>query len=115
MRSPGRAVGATVLCCEALVVLFAGLVAKDVSRLGQGQALGLAGGLALALVLTAGLLGRPFGRLLGSAIQAAVVAAGIWVPVMFVIGPIFVLLWVAALRLETRFGGPPSAGRTTTR
>lgn len=115
MRPPGRAVGATVLCSEALVVFFAGLVAKDLSRLTQGQALGLAGGLAVVLLLTAGLLGRPYGRVLGSVVQVAVVGAGFWVPLMFLIGPVFVLLWVVALRLEVRFGGPPSAGGTTTR
>lgn len=115
MRPPGRAVGATVLCSEALVVFFAGLVAKDLSRLSQGQALGFAGALAVVLLLTAGLLGRPFGRVLGSVIQVAVVAAGFWVPAMFVVGPVFVLLWVAALRLEVRFGAPPPAEGTTTR
>ena len=110
MRSPGRAVAATVLCFEALVVFFAGLVAKDLSRLTSGQALVLAGGLSVALLLATGLLGRPSGRLVGSAIQVAVLAAGFWVPAMLFLGPLFALLWVAALWIEARFGRPLPPG-----
>jgi len=106
VRSPGRAIAATVLCFEALVVFFAGLVAKDLSRLSSSQAIAFSGALAVALVLAAGLLGRPGGRVVGSVIQLAVIAAGVWVPVMLFLGPLFALLWVVALRVGARLDRP---------
>ena len=102
MRSPRRMLAAATLSLEAFVVFFAGLVAKDLSDLSTGAALGLFSGLALACLLTAGLLRRPWGYWLGWVIQAAAVASGVWVPVMVVLGLIFAVLWVVALRVGGR-------------
>ncbi|WP_336923694.1 DUF4233 domain-containing protein [Aquipuribacter sp. SD81] len=102
MRDPKRAMGATVLVFEALVVVFAALVAKDLTGLGTAQAVG--GGLALAalLVVASGLLGRPGGYWVGSLLQVVVVATGLLVATMLVIGLLFTGLWVAAVVLGTR-------------
>lgn len=97
MRSPKRTLAAGVLCCQALVVFFAGLVAKDLSSLGTGTAVGLASALALTCVLTAGLLRNPAGYVLGSVLQVLTILCGLWVPVMFGIGAIFAGLWVWVL------------------
>ena len=102
MRAPKRMLAASTLTFEAFVVLFAGLVAKDLSSLSTGQALTLFGGLALACLLCAGLLRSRAGYVLGSALQVAVVGAGAWVPAMFVLGAVFAGLWVLALRLGDR-------------
>lgn len=102
MRSPRRTLAAATLSLEAFVVFFAGLVAKDLSDLPTGAALGLFSGLALACLLTAGLLRRPWGYPLGWVIQAAAVASGFWVPVMVVLGLIFAVLWAVALRVGRR-------------
>src|SRR3954447_1058031 len=73
MRSPRRTLGSAVVSIEAFVVFFAGLVAKDLSSLSSGRALGLFSALAVGCVLTAGLLGRPWGYAFGWVVQGAVV------------------------------------------
>jgi hypothetical protein len=102
VRSPTRTLAAATLCFEALVVLFAGLVAKELSSLSEGAAVGLAAGLAVACFVTAGLLRHPAGYVLGSVLQVAVVASGFWVPAMFFLGGVFAVLWYLALRLGRR-------------
>ena len=102
MRDPKRAMAATVLVFEALIVVFASLVAKDLSGLSTLQAVGGGGVLALVLVLSSGLLGRPGGYWWGSFLQVAVVATGVFVPVMIGIGLLFTGLWVAAVVIGTR-------------
>ena len=102
MRSPTRIAAATTLTCEALVVVFAGLVAKDLSSLSLGAALGISGGLALACLLAAGMLRSRAGYVLGSALQVAVIAFGFWVHAMFVVGVIFAGLWIVGLVMGTR-------------
>jgi hypothetical protein len=99
VRSPTRVLAASTLGFEALVVFFAGLVAKDLSSLSTGAALGLTGGLALACLVTAGLLRHRAGYAVGWVLQVAVVGLGFWVPVMFALGGVFGLLWFLALRL----------------
>jgi hypothetical protein len=102
MRSPRRTLAAATLSLEAFVVFFAGLVAKDLSGLSTGAALGLFSGLAAACLLTAGLLRGPWGYALGWVVQALVVASGFRVPVMFFLGGLFVLLWWTALSQGAR-------------
>ncbi|WP_380167647.1 DUF4233 domain-containing protein [Jannaschia sp. R86511] len=115
MRDPKRAMAATVLLFEALVVLFASLVAKDLSGLSTAQAVGGGVVLAVVLVLASGLLGRPGGYWFGSLLQVAVVATGVFVPTMIGVGLLFAGLWVAAVVIGTRIereraGGPVTGG-----
>ena len=56
----------------------------------------------LSLLLAAGGLGRPGGYVVGSVLQGPVLAAGLLVPTMWVVGGVFVVLWVTALRLGGR-------------
>ncbi len=102
MRDPKRVMAATVLVFEALVVVFAALVAKDLSGLSTGQALGGGAGLAVVLALSSGLLGRRGGYWWGSLLQVAVVATGLVVTAMLGVGLLFTALWVAALVIGTR-------------
>jgi Protein of unknown function (DUF4233) len=102
MRSPRRTLASATVSLEAFVVFFAGLVAKDLSSLSSGRALGLFSGLAVACLLTAGLLQRPWGYAFGWVVQAAVVASGFWVPVMFFLGGVFLVLWWVALSQGAR-------------
>lgn len=102
MRDPKRAMAATVLVFEALVVLFASLVAKDLSGLSTVQAVGGGVVLAVLLVLASGVLGRPGGYWLGSSLQVAVVGTGLVVPSMIGLGLLFTGLWVAAVVIGTR-------------
>jgi hypothetical protein len=117
VRSPLRTLAASTLVFESLVVLFAGLVAKDLSSLSTGTALAGAGGLALACVVTAGLLRHPAGYVVGSVLQVAVIATGFWVPVMWFLGAVFAALWFASLRigrqLEQQSQGRQAEGQAT--
>ena len=102
MRSPRRTLAAATVTLEAFVVFFAGLVAKDLSRLSTGASLALFGGLAVACLLTAGVLRRPWGYRFGWAVQAAVIASGVLVPTMFFLGGVFAVLWFVALQQGAR-------------
>ena len=108
-----RGIAASVLVFEGLVVLFATLVALDLSDIGDGTLWAVGGTLALFCVLTAGLLGRRWGYLVGSAVQVAVIAAGLVVPAMFFMGAVFAGLWFLALHLGRkveRLQRQPSSG-----
>lgn len=98
-----------VLGFEAIVVFLAGLVASaNGSVVSQGTAIGLGAGMATLLVVSIGVVRRacepprPWGLWWGSALQVAVVAIGIWVPAMFIVGGIFAVLWVVAIRNGAR-------------
>jgi hypothetical protein len=116
MRSPTRIMAATTLTCEALVVIFAGLVAKDLSSLSLGAALGITSALAIACLLAAGMLRSRAGYVFGSVLQVLIFAFGFWVHSMFFIGVMFSALWIASIVMgerakrtaEERWG--PSAG-----
>ncbi len=80
-----RVLGSTVLVLEAIVVFLAALVAA-----------------ALALIAGVGTLGRPFGVTVGWVLQGFVLAWGLWVPSMWIVGGIFVVLWFFAVRNGSR-------------
>lgn len=102
MRDPKRAMAATVLVFEAIIVFFAALVAKDLSDLTTAQAVGGGAVLAVVLVLASGVLSRPGGYWFGSALQVVVVGTGVVLPVMIGVGLLFAGLWVAAVVIGTR-------------
>jgi hypothetical protein len=119
VRSPTRIMAATTLTCEALVVIFAGLVAKDLSSLSLGAALGISAALAVGCLLAAGMLRSRGGYVLGSVLQVLIIGYGFWVPMMFFVGALFAGLWILSLVLgtrvereaERRWGTTPSSGR----
>ena len=93
---------ATVLVSEALVMFFAGLVAKSLSDLSTGAALGISCALALALLLTAGMLRSRTGYVVGSLLQVLIIGFGFWVHTMLFVGVVFAVLWVVSLRIGVR-------------
>lgn len=101
-RSSKRQFAATILVLEAFVVLFAALVAHGLRAAPGGVIWGVGGSLALSLVLVSGQLRGPAGYRVGSALQVPVLAAGVVVPTMLVVGGVFAVLWVVALRLGGR-------------
>ena len=93
MRSPRRGMCAAILCLEAIALGLTTPVLinlADVS-VATGCAIGL--GLAACCVVLAGLLRGEWAYVLGWAIQAAAIAVGFLVPIMFVLGGIFAILW----------------------
>jgi hypothetical protein len=97
-----RVIGASVLAFEGLVVLLAIPVAVTLG--GVDPTWAISGGVALALAcfLVAGSLGRPWGYRAGWVVQGLVLASGFVVTSMFLIGGLFVALWVVGLRVGRR-------------
>ena len=98
-----RVLGSTVLALEAIMLLLAIPVALTVSR-SQSTTMVVVVfvGLAILCILALGAVARPQGPAVGWVLQALVIATGFLVPVMFVLGAVFALLWFAAVRLGTR-------------
>ena len=98
-----KVLGSSVLATEAIIVFLALLVAGG-NGVFDSQWTAVFIGLALAALLVAsiGTLRRPWGPWWGSILQVVVVAVGFWVPLMFIVGGIFAVLWFFAVRLGTR-------------
>jgi O-antigen ligase len=92
-----RMLGASVLTMEALVIGFAMLVAKDLSVRSEIPAGWIGAALAVAALVAAGLLRSRVGWILGSLVQVGLVLMGLVVPMMFVLGGLFAVLWAAAI------------------
>lgn len=102
MRSPVRVLAATTLALEALVLVFASLVAKEFSGLTVAQAVGGGAALATLCLVTAGLLRHRIGYAVGWGLQLVMVGTGLVVPMMFGIGLLFTALWAAGLFVGTK-------------
>jgi hypothetical protein len=103
----------TTLLLEAFLVLFATLVAyglrtvpyawPDRMQVPSGPAIWIVGGtLIVVLILLSRMVGGPGGYVAGSVVQIPVIACGFAVPLMFLVGGIFVVLWFVSLRLGAR-------------
>jgi hypothetical protein len=94
-----------VLGFEALVVLLA--VAPALALVDGHRAAIVVGGVGIAAlcVLSAASLRRPVGLVLGSVTQLVVLACGLVLPVMYVLGGLFAVLWVVAVVLGRRVDG----------
>jgi len=84
---------AATLALEAFLVFFATLVASRSSDLAGGVVWGAGLGLAGACVLAAGVVRRPGGLVVGSVLQVLILLTGFWVPVMWLLGALFVAMW----------------------
>lgn len=89
-----RVLGSTVLVMESLTMGFALLIAMNSTDTWQ---LLLGGVVAILLLLTPGLLKRKSGWILGSLLQVPMVGFGTVVTMMYFLGGIFALLWIAAI------------------
>jgi hypothetical protein len=79
---------------EALTLGFALLIAMNSS---DSWELAVGAVVAILLLLTPGLLKRKSGWVLGSLLQIPLVAYGMVVTMMYFLGGIFAILWVAAI------------------
>lgn len=107
-RPPGQAgiltrrFAVTVLAAEAAVLFFFALTASRLrpdaaAPIAIVSALGAAAALALC-----GLVRHRWALWGGGVLQVALIAAGLIIPIMYVLGAIFAVLWFAALRLAAR-------------
>jgi hypothetical protein len=87
---------AAILCLEAIALGLTTPVLISIADVAVGRALAIGLGLALACVLLAGMLRSEWAYAIGWAIQVAAIGLGFVVPMMFLLGSIFTLLWGAA-------------------
>lgn len=92
-RSPRRGMCAAILCLEAVVLGLTTPVLVQVADVSLGASLATGLGLAVACLLLAGMLRREWAYGAGWVIQAAALGLGFLIPLMFVLGGIFALLW----------------------
>ena len=101
-RSPKRGMCAAVLSLEAVVLGLTTPVMISVVGVSVGKALATGLGLALACLLVAGMLRGEWAYLLGWLLQLAAIGLGFVIPLMFLLGGLFALLWGTAYFLGRR-------------
>ncbi|GAA2751862.1 MULTISPECIES: DUF4233 domain-containing protein [Kitasatospora] len=88
-----RTLCSSTLIGEALLIMFAGLVAMKLTDVGAGT-IWLVSGLAMLLcVLLCGVITRPGAVWVGWALQIGILASGLVLPTMYAFGVIFTGLW----------------------
>ncbi|MFM8774143.1 MAG: DUF4233 domain-containing protein [Actinomycetota bacterium] len=102
-----RVLGGSVLALEAIVVILASPVVIVVGTLPVSPAIAIPVGvaLAIALIVVARSVTRPWAIPAGWVLQALVVLTGFLAPAMFIVGGIFALLWLLAIRLASEVEG----------
>ena len=97
-RSVTESLLSIVLLLEAFVIFFASLTIFGLKTLEPGlpawAALPAGGVFILLLLATTAVLRYPWGVAIGWVLQVALVALGILVPLMYVVGGGFALLWI---------------------
>lgn len=101
-RSPRRGMCAAVLCLEAITIALTTPVMITIVDVAVGTALLVGLGLAVACLLLAGMLRAPWAYTAGYVVQVAALALGFVIPLMFLLGAIFAVLWGAADYLGRR-------------
>ena len=101
---------AGVLGLEALVVLLIPRAIAFTTGLGPVRTT-ICIGLAVLLVVAAAMLRRPWGIAVGSALQIAFLATGIMIVTMFLVGALFIAIWLRLLMLRRELVGSPGGFR----
>ena len=95
-RSPRRGMCAAVLSLEAITLGLTTPVMITIADVAAGTALTVGLGLAVVCLLLAGMLRAEWAYSLGWVIQGAAIGLGFVIPLMFVLGGIFALLYGSA-------------------
>ena len=95
-RSPRRGMCAAVLSLEAITLGLTTPVMISVAGVDTSTALWVGLGLTVACLLLAGMLRAEWAYGAGWVIQGAAIGLGFVIPLMFVLGAIFALLWGSA-------------------
>ncbi len=101
-RSPRRGMCAAILSLEAVTLGLTTPVMISVADVDVATALWVGLGLTVACLLLAGMLRGEWAYSLGWVVQGAAVGLGFVIPLMFVLGTIFALLWGAAYFLGVK-------------
>jgi len=113
----GRALGgaaAAILLLEGIAVLF---VPRGIAQSGDGLTgfrLAVLIVLAVLLILSSGVQRRPQGLMIGSVLQVPLLLTGLFSSAMWLVGGLFVLIWLYLLQVRkdligSPFGPPPAA------
>jgi hypothetical protein len=94
-----RRLASSVLAMEVVVFWLAIIVAVVMSHVSLPVAVPVGAALALGCVVVAARIKQPWAFTAGWVLQVLAVACGFVVHTMFIVGPIFLLLWYAALRV----------------
>jgi Protein of unknown function (DUF4233) len=97
-----RTLCASVLAFEALVVALAIVPAVTLSDANATAVVVLGLLVVIGCLVAAALLRTTAGYVLGTAVQVLVVATGVVLPVMFVLGGLFAVLWASAILVARR-------------
>ena len=92
-KSPRRGMCAAIISMEGLAVALAAPVMISIGGVSSGLALPLGLGFFVACIVVAGMLRRPWAYWVGWVLQAVAIGMGFLIPIMFVVGVIFALLW----------------------
>ncbi len=101
---------AGVLGLEAVIVLLIPRAIAFTTGLGTVRTT-LCIVLAVVLVVAAGLVRRPWGIGVGSVLQLVFTATGFFVPSLFIIGALFIAIWLRILVLRHEVVGSPGGVR----
>lgn len=88
-----RTLCSSTLIGEAFVVLFAALVAMQLSHVSAATIWAVSGVAMLLCVLLCGMITRPGAVAIGWALQLGLIASGVVLPTMYVLGVVFAGLW----------------------
>lgn len=97
-----RSMCAGVLGLQTVVLFLTTPVLLTLTEVGTSTGLVVGLGLALACVIAAGTMRRRVGVLLGWVIQASSIALGFLIPIMVVVGVVFLALYAGAFVLGAR-------------
>ncbi|WP_405013336.1 DUF4233 domain-containing protein [Kitasatospora sp. NBC_01539] len=97
-----RILCSSTLIGEALLILFAGLVAMQVSDVSTGTIWTVSGIAMLLCVLLCGVIERPGAVTVGWALQIGLIASGLVLPTMYGLGAVFAALWWCSVRYGRR-------------
>ena len=108
-RNPMRVVLLSVLLFEVIVFALAVPVMIFISEVPAGVAGGFGGGAALLALVAAGTMRRPFGYPLGWLTQIVGVALGLLTSTMYIVGVMFLAIWLVSFILGKRLDQAGSA------
>jgi hypothetical protein len=93
-RSTKATLGSLVMVFQSVVVFFATLVGFGLQVYPDPAVIwGVGLGLSVLLMIFPAILGRPGTYVLGWILQGIVLSLGIWVPLMYLLGAIFLAMW----------------------
>jgi hypothetical protein len=109
LRNPAaaiRGVGIGTLALEFVALLLAIQPIRIVAPGTPGWALGIVAGLAIACLVIAGLLRHAWAWRAGTALQVAIVLTGLLQYALFIIGALFLAIWLYVLRIRRDLDQP---------